>query len=143
MSGKKKVKPLIQWAKTNDPLKTIDSVIEEQKLYSLDDLPEEEEGEEEDDVSGKNVNVLFTSMGGMVLDSSNNLHKIFNFWDGHANFDITQDICNVIEMVPGVEILNIFSRYRFRIAIGRLFNGSDVKADIQKQVYDYLKHDGR
>lgn len=146
MSGKR-IKPKIGWSKTTDPLKTIDSIIEEQKLYSLEDIPSEESWEDETDqdededeiVPGKNINVLLTSMGGMVLDSSNNLYKLFNFWNGDTNFDITEEICNIIETVPGVEILNIFSRYRFRIAIGRLFDSGLVKAEIQKNVFAYIK----
>jgi hypothetical protein len=64
--------------------------------------------------------------------------KLFNFWIGHTNFDITPTIIEILEKANGIEILDIFSRYRFRIAIGKCFNDADVMTDINDQLYNFL-----
>ena len=60
--------------------------------------------------------------------------RICNFWLAHTNFNITQSISEQIEKVDGVETLDIFTRYRFRIAIGKAFNSSIVMQNIQNQL---------
>ena len=65
--------------------------------------------------------------------------KIFNFWIGHTNFNITEPIQNIIEHCVGTESLDIFTRYRFRIAIGKLFTERDVMADINNRILAYLE----
>ena len=39
----------------------------------------------------------------------------------------------------GTESLDIFTRYRFRIAIGKLFTERDVMADINNRILAYLE----
>ena len=58
--------------------------------------------------------------------------KIFNFWIGHTNFDITHNVKETIEAVDGIEILDVFTRYRFRIAIGKSFTDREVMNNIYK-----------
>ena len=60
--------------------------------------------------------------------------KIFNFWVGHTNFDITRNIQQVISSVTGVEILDVFTRYRFRIAVAKAFKDRNVMNDISKAI---------
>jgi hypothetical protein len=64
--------------------------------------------------------------------------EIFNFWTGHSNFPITKKISDIIENTDGVETLNIFTKYRFRIAIGKSFKDSIVMTNINNNVYEYL-----
>jgi len=55
----------------------------------------------------------------------------FDLWYLHTNFEIKlQDVEN-IEQVPGVESLDIYSRYRLRIGFGKLFDRDKVKKDVE------------
>lgn len=66
--------------------------------------------------------------------------KLFNFWMGHTNFDISKKIAQIIERTDGVETLDIFTRYRFRISIGKAFNDSETMRNINKTIYGELNN---
>ena len=89
----------------------------------------------------KGVKVIATPMGIIPINDNTASGKIFNFWIGHTNFDITKNICEIIEKTDGVECLDIFTRYRFRIAIGKAFNDANTMSEIQKNVYEYINYD--
>ena len=55
----------------------------------------------------------------------------FECWMGHTNFDITPAIKNQLDTIRGVELLKVCSRYRFFIGIGKMFEFSDVRKDIE------------
>jgi hypothetical protein len=80
-------------------------------------------------------------MGIVPMNEHTASGRIFNFWTGHTNFNITKNIFSIIDSTPGVECLDIFTRYRFRIAIGKAFNDSSVMKDIQETIYDYLNEE--
>jgi hypothetical protein len=72
--------------------------------------------------------VLAGPMGFIPLNEHNLPSKIYNFWMGHANFDITGKVQKIISKVPGVETLDVFTRYRFRVGVGKAFyNTEDEK----------------
>tara|TARA_Y100000361_G_C11151918_1_gene341640 strand:+ start:1169 stop:1597 length:429 start_codon:yes stop_codon:yes gene_type:complete len=79
-----------------------------------------------------------TEMGsvfaGMPEDLSNEIQMISNFdcWLGHTNFNITKSVKERLENVRGVEVLKICSRYRFFIGIGRMFDFSEVRKEIEE-----------
>jgi hypothetical protein len=58
----------------------------------------------------------------------------FECWMGHTNFNITEEIKNILNETEGVEILKICSRYRFFVGIGKMFNFSDVRRRIQNNL---------
>ena len=87
----------------------------------------------------KQVRVISTPMGIVPINENTASGKIFNFWIGHTNFDISKGVFNILETVDGVETLDIFTRYRFRISIGKTFTDSKVMNDIQNSVYEYLE----
>ncbi len=74
--------------------------------------------------------VLLTPSGYIPLSPYYDFNKRFEFWMGHTNFDIDDDVADAIEKTPGVVILDIVNRYEFRFAVGRLFKGAEVKAAI-------------
>lgn len=84
------------------------------------------------------VKVMATPMGIIPINENTASSKIFNFWVGHTNFNITNKIAQIIEETDGVETLDIFTRYRFRIAIGKVFTDSNVMKNINDNVYEYL-----
>ena len=79
-----------------------------------------------------------TEMGsvfaGMPEDLSNEIQMISNFdcWLGHTNFNITKSVKERLENMRGVEVLKICSRYRFFIGIGRMFDFSEVRKEIEE-----------
>jgi hypothetical protein len=139
---------LIVWQKWIDPFigeedDTIEPKDNLDKSYEDDDiLPNEIESiiqEEFAQQSKQQIKVIATPMGMIPVNEHTASGKIFNFWTGHTNFNITKNISNIIESIDGVETLDIFTRYRFRIAIGKLFNNGEVMNKISNEVYSYLE----
>lgn len=116
----------IMWEKWIDPfLSNLDEV-------ELPDIDSDEDWEYKDSfqrseegsrkVTKKNTGpVIVGPMGIIPLNEHNTPSKIYCFWMGHTNFDITKTIADKIVKVPGVEVMDIFTRYRFRMAIGKAF----------------------
>lgn len=145
-------KHLIIWQKWADPFGDDDSI---DLLSQADDNTDDEYSNFEDpdevkpnkpmpgDLSflphRKNIRVMATPMGIIPFTENTASSKIFNFWTGHTNFSITKNIALLIEEVSGVETLDIFTRYRFRIAIGKAFKDSNVMQHINEKVYEYLE----
>jgi len=61
-----------------------------------------------------------------------NLVTNYECWIGHTNFDITEAVKDKINDTLGVEILKVYSRYRFFIGIGRMFDFKDVRQIIEE-----------
>lgn len=58
----------------------------------------------------------------------------YDCWIGHCNFDITNDVKDLLDQTPGVEVLKIISRYRFFIGVGQMFKFSDVRKYIDEHL---------
>ena len=124
----------IIWEKWVDPFflenitdKKDDDEVEED-FPSYDEYSQQEEAEDVDE----SVLLLYSDMGGIPYNEKQPSGKIFNFWIGHTNFDITHNVKETIEAVDGIEILDVFTRYRFRIAIGKSFTDREVMNNISK-----------
>ena len=76
-----------------------------------------------------------TTMGIIPYNEYTASSKIFNFWTGHTNFNIIDSVAYSIETTEGVETLDIFTRYRFRIGIGKAFEDREVMRSIEKKMY--------
>lgn len=85
------------------------------------------------------IKVIASPLGIIPYNEHTASSKIFNFWLGHTNFSITHKIQDIIEKNEGVEILDIFTRYRFRIAIGKCFIDAEVMNSINKQIQEILE----
>lgn len=76
----------------------------------------------------------------LVLPVPDNIYEQINLltnyecWIGHTNFDITESVKTTVEKTKGVEILKVYSRYRFFVGIGKMFNFSDVRKEIEDQL---------
>jgi hypothetical protein len=86
------------------------------------------------------VKVIASPLGLIPYNEYTSSSKIFNFWVGHANFNLSKDIIDIIEKCSGIEILDIFTRYRFRIAIGKCFTDSEVMSEINNITYHYFNN---
>lgn len=138
---------LIIWQKWFDPFGEDDS----ESKSSIDSLrhneeEEEEENEDEEDnfdnsnhlYSKKPLRAIATPMGLIPYTENTASSKIFNFWVGHSNFDLSAGLVNIIEDTEGTETLDVFSRYRFRIAIGKAFDDAKVMKNINDRVYHHI-----
>jgi hypothetical protein len=118
----------IVWEKWVDPflsnLKDIDATV-------LDDNEPDEDDEDRYMDSyekaqrgvrrGASGPVIIGPMGIIPLNEHNTPSKVYCFWMGHTNFSITKRVKAAIERVAGVETLDVFTRYRFRLSIGKAF----------------------
>lgn len=84
--------------------------------------------------------MIMTPMGMIPYTDNTASNKIFNLWVGHTNFNLTSDISKIIESFDGIETLDIFTRYRFRIGIGKLFKSSDIMSQLTDSIYQYLSN---
>ena len=147
----------IIWQKWSDPFGLDDNIeIQDDTFEEFGNFVEESELEDltesgdlaplkiEDYLDSKKfkgkIKVIATPMGMIPLNDNTASNKIFNFWVGHTNFDITHHIGRIIELTDGVETLDIFTRYRFRIAVGKAFDDSTVMRQINSRVYAELMH---
>lgn len=115
------LKNKIIWEKWEDPFAYDGADDTEEDYLSYEDEEEQPEA---------SSFILYSSMGIIPYNEKMPSSKIFNFWVGHTNFDITQRVQEIISEVRGVEILDIFTRYRFRVAIAKAFKDRDVMNDI-------------
>ena len=94
----------------------------------------EYEVEQEEEYQQHESTEMGSVFAGMPEDLSNEIQMISNFdcWLGHTNFNITKSVKERLENVRGVEVLKICSRYRFFIGIGRMFDFSEVRKEIEE-----------
>lgn len=136
---------LIVWQKWVDPFLGEENpdLEKDYEPYDAENVSEEESVPYEDNIeplTPKNgIRVIATPMGIIPVNEHTVSGKLFNFWVGHTNFDITKNIAELIETIEGIETLDIFTRYRFRISVGKAFDDSQVMRNINKQVYGYLE----
>jgi hypothetical protein len=152
---------IIIWEKWRDPFGLEDSDIEEMisrmeeavtaNANDADDGYEEEDIEENIQEQEEAINFLsnnlqkpkipmiITPFGFVPYTENTATGKIFNFWVGHTNFNISKTIAKIVEESLGVETLDVFTRYRFRIGIGKAFKDSSVMHSINTQIYEYLE----
>lgn len=133
---------IIVWQKWFDPLGGDDieshEDVLEPEFYEEEYEQETNEEQTQPEFYTRPTKVIMTPMGIIPYTDNTASNKIFNFWVGHTNFDITPYIAAIIEQTKGIECLDIFTRYRFRIAVGKLFDAKTVMLDINDRVYDFL-----
>ena len=87
----------------------------------------------------KPMKLMFTPMGIIPITEYSTPSKVFNFWMAHTNFDITPKINSLIEKSEGVETLDVFTRYRLRIGIGKAFDTGKVMRQINASIAQHLE----
>ncbi len=120
------MKKTIAWEKWKDPFEV-----------HVEDDDDNDFNAYEHKKTGRNMRAVVTSMGVMPITEYNTPGKTFSFWIGHTNFSITKDIHKLIGDIEGVETFDIFTRYRFRVGIGKLFDETSVKKMIDKGLAEY------
>lgn len=137
-------KHTIVWEKWEDPFAVSEDFIE---YYPEEDLTEEEleeynqlveEGAEhlQQKASTAQHKFIVTPFG-IFSPEKISIGQHFKFWIGHTNFDLSSKIVDIIEKTEGVEVLNIYTRYRFRVAIGESFSDRHIMSLINKRINQY------
>lgn len=149
--------PSIVWQKWIDPFlgpqytdthETLDDMLDEPEY--IDDINENDTENEADNndedysptLQKERIKAIITPMGIIPMDEYSASSKNFNFWVGHTNFSISKKIFDIIDDTEGVETLDIFTRYRFRIGIAKLFKPSEVMSNITNEVIEYIEKYG-
>lgn len=131
--------PLIVWEKWKDPLLT--------QLGNSDTQNDEEDEYEEPDFNQYNerpkkalwpAQVVMTPFGFLSINENLPIGEVFNFWIAHSNFAITKKISNMIEETEGVETLEVYTKYRFKIGVGKAFSDSETMRHINNKIYAYV-----
>lgn len=129
---------LIIWEKWVDPYGSdLDSV--EWPGYNENNIIEDDE--EIKSPTFQKINVLATKMGIIPFNEHTDCSRIFNFWIGHSNFNITKKIANILQSIDGVETLDIFTRYRFRISFGKAFEERTIIDNINNRIKQLENYD--
>lgn len=100
---------------------------------------EDDEEEDQEDIEDyedeivddkKKYALPFLPLNNQIMDDLSMLTS-FDCWIGHTNFDLTPAIKNTLDNIPGIELLKIYSRYRFFIGIGKMFDFAEVRKLIE------------
>ena len=130
------LEPVIIWEKWVDPYgNDLDTV--EWPGYDNEDIINDDH-HDENNIKYKKINVIATTMGIIPFNEHTDCTKIFNFWIGHTNFDITKNIAQLLQSIHGVETLDVFTRYRFRISFGKAFEDRDIINNINNKIKEFL-----
>ena len=129
--GWQKYEDLLE-AQINSPLmdimfKAIDQELSLEK-EEIEEISYKDPTEEEDKEDSVLININKDISGEITLAAN------FDCWMGHTNFNLTEDIKESLNEVDGVEVLKICSRYRFFVGVGRMFDFSDVRKNIEDQI---------
>lgn len=125
----------IGWQKYEDVIESqIRSPLSSLLFASIKMSNEEADQEENFDIEDDNQeNGVIISIP-ESLSSEIQLTTNFDCWVGHTNFNITEQLKEKINRIEGVEVLKIYSRYRFFIGVGKMFEFKDVRKDIESQL---------
>ena len=121
-----------------------EDVIEQEIVEEFYNDEEDEDGVVENAITflEKIPSLVTTPMGMYQLHDKMNIMNQFDCWMGYTNFDITESVKEVIENIQGVELLNIMTRYRFFLGVGKLFDFSDVRREIEESLRGDYSPDG-
>ena len=103
----------------------------------------EESTEEDEDAIEKSLlsameipRLVQTPLGIFHYEDKLKPSEKFDCWIGYTNFDITQNVSDLIECVDGVEALEVMSRYTFFLGVGKMFNFRDVRLGIESLILE-------
>jgi len=121
-------------------------IIWEKYIDPFDDNPDDieiPEGFGEDDVNFddgyEQNNLPFKVMGYEHPNITNQVYisKQFNFWIGHTKLKISSILSDRFDNVPGVESLEIYSPYRFRISVAKQYDSAEVMSEMSNIVHAF------
>ena len=84
------------------------------------------------------IKSILTPFGILPLTERSLASRHFKFWVGHSNFQLTKNMCLLIQQTEGVEAFDVLTPYRFRIAIGKLFVDRNVMTTVRDNMLSNL-----
>jgi hypothetical protein len=78
--------------------------------------------------------VVHTPFGVVPFDSILKPSDRWQCWMGYTNFDLTHQVSNKMKIINGIEALRIMSRYTFCIGVGKMFNFTSVRKEIENAI---------
>jgi hypothetical protein len=140
----------VGWEKWID---AYDQELEDMREIDEDEFDEEELAElglDESFFSAKQatpiIKSIMTPFGILPLTEQSLASRHFKFWVGHTNFMLgdgcktsPEDFEKIIGSVLGVESIDILTSYRFRVAVGKMFQDREVMANIRDRLIGFLK----
>jgi len=78
--------------------------------------------------------VIHTPFGTVPSDSILKPSDRWQCWMGYTNFDLTHEISDKIKFISGIEALRIMSRYTFCVGVGKMFNFTSVRKEIENEI---------
>lgn len=119
----------ILWESINDES-------EEDFFFPDDEGSDYEKSEEDKYEMGSMVTrkLMQTPFGLAVVDDGMNPFKNIQILVFHTDFYITKKVKTDIETTPGVEVLKILTPYRGSLSVGKCFNSTDVRREIEKRL---------
>ena len=121
---------MIRWDRWRDPINDEDGALHTLVSDESEPMPEDVERAFDNHIAKYPKPFYATPYGFVPANEFNQIGKHFDLWTGETNFRLTYRRCKAIENTAGVETFNVYSPYRFRIAIGRMFDSLDVKLAI-------------
>ena len=118
-------KPKIGWTKWQNP-------------YAIEENNEEDKNTYAESEQKKAVRVIMTPMGMIPAPEHSDPQKVFDLWTAHTNFDITANILNLVENTAGVETVDVYTRYRMRVGIGKMFDAEDTIKNINQNLCSFI-----
>jgi hypothetical protein len=107
-------------------------------------IMQEQEEEEIDQMASKDAflpsildiqpQVIHTPFGTVPSDSILKPSDRWQCWMGYTNFDLTHEISDKIKFISGIEALRIMSRYTFCVGVGKMFNFTSVRKEIENEI---------
>ena len=133
------MKKLIAWENWNEIERELSEDI------TLEDIMNEEEDDENQTalptdflvpamLSDMKPQIIQTPFGNVSVDSRLKPSDRWDCWMGYTNFGITEDIQSKMQKVDGVDALKVMSRYSFCIGVGKLFQFSQVRKEIENAI---------
>lgn len=117
-------KPKIGWTKWQNPYAPDDKDMDEDTYTELEQK--------------KPLRVIMTPMGMIPAPEHSDPQKVFNLWTAHTNFDITPTILSIIERTDGVETIDVYTRYRMRVGIGKMFDEETTIKNINANLCSFI-----
>ena len=130
----------VYWEKWIDAYEVDIEAELEEKIVEKDEFGLFFEGvSEEEPQNIRSIQTIFTPFGVLPLTEHSLASTYFKFWVGHSNFKITAAAHSLVSKVEGVESLDIFTPYRFRIAVGKLFRDRDVMSKVKDVMVSHAR----
>lgn len=120
----------IAWERFDDPL-----------LNKDNDEDGDESSTYEKQEKQKVFKALVTNFGPISVPELTPGAKALNLWTIHTNFNISNQIADIINEADGIEALVILTRYRARIGIGKMFSDDRVRSNLNGLLLQHLNND--